>query len=99
METTGRKPNQVTSDKHASYPKAIRKTPGRKVEHRTSKYLNNPMEADHLCTKSRYKPMLGFKTFASAGRFSSAFEEMRNYLRPREFKNGKHSLSFAAGSF
>jgi len=46
--------------------------------------LNNPiepMEADHRGIKARYKPMLGFKTFASASRFCSAYDEVRNYLR------------------
>lgn len=85
--TVGHKPTQVTSDKHASYPKAIRKQLGRKVEHRTIKYLNNPMEADHRGIKSRYKPMKGFKSFESAARFCRAYDEQRNWFRYREFRN------------
>lgn len=87
VETVGHKPTQVTSDKHASYPKVIRKQLGRKVEHRTTKYLNNPMEADHRGIKGRYKPMLGFKSFESASRFCSAYDEQRNWFRYREYRN------------
>jgi len=93
VETTGRKPTQVTSDKHSSYPKAIRKILDRTIEHRTSKYLNNPTEADHRGIKARYKPMLGFKRFESASRFCSVYDEVRNYLRYWEFRNDKGSLS------
>ena len=34
--------------------------------------------------KQRYYPMLGFSAFASAQRFWRAFEEVRQYLRPRQ---------------
>ena len=93
VQTVGHKPSQVTSDKHASYPKAIRKQLGLKVEHRTSQYLNNPMEADHRGIKSRYKPMKGFKSFKSAERFCSAYDEQRNWFRYREFRNDAVPLS------
>jgi transposase-like protein len=33
-------PDQVTTDGHGSYPRAIRSTLGRDVEHRTSAYKN-----------------------------------------------------------
>ncbi len=87
VETVGHKPSQLTSDKPAAYPKAIRKQLGRKVEHRTTKYLNNPLEADHRGIKSRYKPMKGFKSFESAARFCRAYDEQRNWFRYREFRN------------
>src|SRR5215211_7024411 len=38
---TGVTPDQVTTDGHGSYPRAIRSTLGRHVEHRTSAYKNN----------------------------------------------------------
>ena len=38
---TGVTPDQVTTDGHGSYPRAIRSTLGRDVEHRTSAYKNN----------------------------------------------------------
>ena len=40
-------PHQVTTDGHGSYPRAIRSTLGRDVEHRTSAYKNNRLEQDH----------------------------------------------------
>src|SRR4029077_1014283 len=41
VETVGHKPERVTTDGHDSYPRAIRRTLGRKVQHRTNRYLNN----------------------------------------------------------
>lgn len=40
----GHLPNQVTTDGHTSYPRAIRETMGNDVHHRTSKYLNNRLQ-------------------------------------------------------
>jgi putative transposase len=57
-----KRPEKVTTDKHSSYPRAIKKILGRKVEQRTSKYLNNFMEQDHRGIKARIKPMLSFKS-------------------------------------
>jgi putative transposase len=53
-EVTGCKPDRVTTDGHNSYPRAIHSILGRKVVHRTSKYLNNLIEQDHRGTKQRY---------------------------------------------
>lgn len=92
FETVDHKPTQLTSDKQASYPKAIRKQLGRKVEYRTSKYLNNPMEADHRRAKGRYKPMKDFKSFESAARFCSAYNEQCNWFYYREFRNDRVPL-------
>ena len=49
-------PEQVTTDGHTSYPKAISEELGTDVDHRTSQYKNNVMEQDHrgitlLCHK------------------------------------------------
>lgn len=79
----GRKPVRVTTDAHNSYPRAIRRILGRKVLHRTSRYLNNRVEQDHRSIKQRYYPMRGFSSFESASRFCSAFDEQRNYFRYR----------------
>jgi transposase-like protein len=79
----GSVPDQVTTDGHTSYPRAIRETMGGNVQHRTSKYLNNRLEQDHRGIKQRYYPMCGFGTVEAAARFCSAFDELRNYLRPR----------------
>ena len=53
-EVVGHKPTRVTTDGHNSYPRAIRRILGRKVEHRTNKYLNNRLEQDHRSIKQRY---------------------------------------------
>jgi putative transposase len=55
-DVVGHKPARVTTDGHDSYPRAIRRILGRKVEHRTSKYLNNRLEQDHRGIKQRYYP-------------------------------------------
>jgi putative transposase len=47
-------PDQVTTDGHDSYPRAIRTTLGKAVKHRTSRYLNNRLEQDHRGIKGRY---------------------------------------------
>lgn len=36
--------------------------------------------------------MLGFKSFFSAARFCTAFDELRNYLRPRQRRGQYLSL-------
>jgi putative transposase len=82
-EVVGHKPNKVTTDGHDAYPRAIRRILGRKVEHRTNKYLNNRMEQDHRGIKQRCYPMRGFGSFESASRFCQAFDEQRDYFRYR----------------
>ncbi len=42
--TAGFAPERVTTDGHGSYPRAIRSTLGKKVQHRTNAYLNNRLE-------------------------------------------------------
>lgn len=46
-DVVGHKPLRVTTDGHDAYPHAIRRVLGRKVIHRTNKYLNNRLEQDH----------------------------------------------------
>ena len=58
---TGIIPDRVTTDGHDSYPRAIRTELGKRVRHRTSRYLNNRLEQDHRGLKGRYRPMRGFK--------------------------------------
>jgi transposase-like protein len=80
---TGIVPNQVTTDGHGSYPRAIRSTLGKRVTHRTSAYKNNGLEQDHRGIKGRIRCMRGFKSFTSAERFCRSYDELRNHLRPR----------------
>src|SRR4029434_5357545 len=93
VSVIGKLPRQVTSDGHHSYPRAIRETLGPKVEHRSSAYLNRRIEQDHRGVKQRYYPMLGFGGFRSAQRFCRAFEEVRQYFRPRHQQTQVSSLS------
>jgi putative transposase len=83
VAVVGHVPDQVTTDGHSSYPRAIRETMSNDVAHRTSKYLNNRLEQDHRGIKQRYYPMRGFGTVEAASRFCCAFDELRNYLRSR----------------
>jgi transposase-like protein len=78
---TGVTPDQVTTDGHGFYPRAIRSTLGRRVVHRTSAYKNNRLEQDHRGVKGRIRCMRGFKSFASAERFCRSYDELRNLLR------------------
>ena len=84
---TGITPDRVTTDGHDSYPRAIRTELGKEVPHRTNRDLNNRLEQDHRGRKGRYRPMLGFKCPRSAARFCRAYDELRNYLRPRSRRN------------
>ncbi|WP_431272181.1 IS6 family transposase [Dankookia sp. P2] len=79
---TGVTPDQVTTDGHGSYPRAIRTTLGRRVEHRTSAYKNNKMEQDHRGVKGRTQCMRGFKSFASAERFCRSYDEAPQLASP-----------------
>src|SRR3982751_1541160 len=88
-------PQQVTTDGHDSYPRAIREVLGKEVEHRNNAYLNRRIEQDHRGIKQRYYPMLGFGAFSSARRFCGAFEEVRQYFRPR--RKRKQFVSLARG--
>ena len=63
IDSAGRKPLRMTTDKHPAYTKAIRWIVGRKVLHRHNQYLNNRIEQNHRGIKQRYYPMLGFKQF------------------------------------
>src|SRR3954464_11193224 len=83
----GRRPEQVTTDGHNSYPRAIAEVLGNKVKHRCSRYKNKRIEQDLRGIKQRYYPMLGFKNFRSAKRFCRSFDELRNYFRPRRRPN------------
>jgi putative transposase len=91
-EVTGCVPERVTTDGHDSYPRAIRRVLGRKVKHRTNRYLNNRLEQDHRGIKQRYYPMRGFASFQAASQFCRAFDEQRNYFRYRNQPKQKVSL-------
>ncbi len=92
VEVCGHVPDQVMTDGHTSYPRAIRETMGSDVQHRTSKYLNNRLEQDHRGIKQRYFPMCGFGAIEAEARFCCAFDELRTYFRPRRTMGERVSL-------
>jgi len=89
----GHTPEKVTTDGHDAYPRANRETLGPEVRHRTSRYMNNRIEQDHRGVKQRYYPMRGFGSFASAARFCTAHDELRDHLRYRQHMNETVSLA------
>jgi putative transposase len=93
LSAAGQAPQQVTTDGHNSYPRAIREILGSDVEHRDNAYLNRRIEQDHRGIKQRYYPMLGFGAFPSAQPFCSAFDEVRHYFRPRRRRKQFVSLA------
>ena len=79
-------PSSITTDKLRSYPEAIErlKRDGRlsnSTRHRTSKYLNNIIEADHGALKQVIRPTRGFQTMKSATATIKGFEIMRMIRR------------------
>ncbi len=99
LSVAGQAPQQVTTDGHDSYPRAIREALGTSVEHRCSAYLNRRIEQDHRGVKQRYYSMLGFGAFHSAQRFCRAFEEVRQYFRPRRKRKQFVSLARSRRQF
>jgi putative transposase len=93
LAVVGHAPELVTTDRHRSYPRAVRETLGHQVVHRTNVSLNNRIEQDHRGIKQRYYPMRGFGSFASAARFCRAFDEIRRFFRVRISREQKGSLA------
>jgi len=83
---SGCPPSSITTDKLASYPKAIRRLQDegllpKDVVHRTSKYLNNILEADHKALKRVIRPTRGFQTMKTAAVTLMGLETMRMIRR------------------
>ncbi|ANY83694.1 transposase (plasmid) [Microvirga ossetica] len=79
-------PSSITTDKLASYPKAIRRLQNEGllhevVVHRTSKYLNNIIEADHGALKRVIRPTRGFQSTRTGYATIKGFEVMRMIRR------------------
>jgi transposase-like protein len=79
-------PSSITTDRLASYPRAIRRLQSegllsKDVEHRTSKYLNNVIEADHGALKRVIRPTRGFQRMKTASATLKGFEVMRMIRR------------------
>ncbi len=79
-------PSSITTDKLRSYPKAIARLKrdgqlSKETRHRTSKYLNNNIEADHGALKQVIKPTRSFHTMKTAISTIKGFEIMRMIRR------------------
>ncbi len=79
-------PSSITTDKLASYPKAIRRLHSegllsKDVERRTSKYLNNIIEADHGALKRVIRRTRGSQRMKTASATLKGFEVMRMIRR------------------
>src|SRR5688572_18303024 len=79
-------PSSITTDKLASYPKAIQRLQkegllSKNVEHRTSKYLNNIIESDHRALKRVIRSTRGFQRMKTASATIRGFEVMRMIRR------------------
>ncbi len=79
-------PSSITTDKLAPYPKAIQRLQmegllSKVVEHRTSKYLNNIIEADHGALKRVIRPTCGFQRMRTASATLKGFEVLRMIRR------------------
>jgi IS6 family transposase len=77
-------PCSITTDRLASYPKAIRRLQSegllaKDVEHRTSKYLNNVIEADHGALKRVIRPTRSFQRMRTASSTLKGFEVRRGH--------------------
>jgi hypothetical protein len=83
----GHRPEKVTTDGLAAYPRAIRETLGTDMVHRCRRYMNNRLEQDHRGIKQRYVPLRGFGSFAAAARCCAAHDELRDHLRSRHRMN------------
>ncbi len=93
LDIVGHAPEQVTTDGHDAYPRAIHETLGDEVKHRCSRDKNNRIEQDHRGVQQRDYPMRGFGSFTSAARFCTGFEEQRQYFRAQARSGERVSLA------
>jgi IS6 family transposase len=79
----------ITLDGYAASHRAVRELPAednrwKDTKLRSSKYLNNRIEADHRNVKARVGPMLGFKALANAA-VTIAGIELMHRIRKEQF--------------
>jgi len=56
------------------------------VEHRQSRYLNNPAENSHRPTRRRERAMKRFRTPGAAQRLLAVFSVISPHVRPRRHR-------------
>ena len=83
----------MVTDGLRSYPRAITEELGTDVEHEVRGCLGNPIEQSHHGIKQRYYSTLSFGAIESAKRFCQAFDEVKQFLRPRARMTELVSLS------
>ena len=88
-----RKPTKITRDAYATSHRAVRemKEEGelpRRVQVRSSRYLDNSIEQDHRGVKQRTRLMLGFKRFENAVVTISGIE-LAGKIKKGQFTTGK----------
>jgi len=86
-------PTKITLDAYAASHRAVAdlKKNGelpKRVQVRSSKYLNNIIEQDHRRVKERLRPMLGLKTFRTAAVVISGIE-LAEKIKKGQYKTGK----------
>ncbi len=79
-------PSSITTDQLGSYPKAIGRLQregklAADAKHRTCKYLNNIIEADHGALKQVIRPTRGFQRMKTALATIKGYEVMRMIRR------------------
>jgi transposase-like protein len=90
VESTGRRPQQVTTDKAAAYPPALQAVlPD--AEHVTGKGAQQTIERDHQHLKGRIHGMRGFKTDSTAQIVCSGHGFMRS------LRDGFYTLGVVMG--
>jgi len=88
-----RTPTKITLDAYAASHRAVAELQGngelpKRVAVRTSKYLNNLIEQDHRRVKQRLRPMLGLKSFRTAGVVISGIE-LAEKIKKKQFHMSK----------
>src|SRR6266571_6571221 len=86
-------PTKITLDAYVASHRAVAdlKENGelpKRVQVRSSKYLNNLIEQDHRRVKQRLRPMLGLKTLRTAAVVISGIE-LAEKIKKRQYKTGK----------
>jgi transposase-like protein len=88
-----RVPTKITLNAYVASHRAVREMKEddelpRRVQARSSQYLNNLVEQDHRRVKQRVRPMLGFKRFDNAAITISGIE-LAEKIKKGQFKIGK----------
>jgi putative transposase len=92
-------PSKVNIDKSGSNKSALtsinKSLPASsKIEIRQNKYMNNRIESDHRFIKKRTRPMLGFKSIASASKTLCGIELLHMINKNQLNDNNKYKTNY-----